>query len=246
VLRDITVITEVERMKARFMTGVTHELKTPLSVIQLHANNLQAYHDRLPESKRAEMLNAIQGQAKLLEHLVEDILALSHLDAGESNSERQRIDLVGLVNEVIADLRPLAESKRISLRWTQSHEGATVLAVGNQLKRLIQNLVDNAIKYTPAGGTVDLTFSSERPDMVSLEVADTGIGISPEHQSRVFDRFYRVDPSHTIPGTGLGLSIVKEIATAHGGDVQLTSRPGKGSVFTVTLPTVDHLNLATQ
>jgi two-component system phosphate regulon sensor histidine kinase PhoR len=239
-LRDITGITEVERMKARFMAGVTHELKTPLSIIQLHANNLQAYHGRLPENKRAESLGAIQSQVRLLEHLVEDVLELSYLDAGEPKGQRQRVDLVAVADEVISDLRPLADRKQVALRWEQPDADITVLGVTSQMKRLILNLVDNAIKYTPVGGSVELGLSSNDGDSVSIEVTDTGIGISPEHQSRIFDRFFRVDPSHTVPGTGLGLAIVKEIAASHGGDVQLVSRPGKGSVFVVTLPRVDH------
>lgn len=238
-LRDITAITEVERMKARFMAGVTHELKTPLSIIQLHTNNLQAYHGRLPEQKRTEFLSAIQSQVRLLEHLVEDVLELSYLDAGESKGKRQRVDLVAMANEVISDLRPLADRKQVELRWTQPASDILVLAVSSQMKRLIQNLVDNAIKYTPVGGSVGLGLSTANGDWVSIEVTDSGIGILPEHQSLIFDRFFRVDPSHTVPGTGLGLAIVKEIAVSHGGDVQLISRPGKGSVFVVTLPRVD-------
>jgi len=239
-LRDITGITEVERMKARFMAGVTHELKTPLSIIQLHTNNLQAYHGRLPEEKRDEFLSAIQSQVQLLEHLVEDVLELSYLDAGETKGKRQRVDLIALADEVISDLRPLADRKQVALRWERPDSDITVLGVNSQMKRLILNLVDNAIKYTPVGGSVELGLSSKKGESVSIEVSDTGIGISPEHQSLIFDRFYRVDPSHTVPGTGLGLAIVKEIAASHGGDVQLISRAGKGSVFVVTLPRVSH------
>ena len=239
-LRDITGITQVERMKARFMAGVTHELKTPLSIIQLHTNNLQAYHGRLPEEKRDEFLSAIQSQVQLLEHLVEDVLELSYLDAGETKGKRQRVDLIALADEVISDLRPLADRKQVALRWERPDSDITVLGVNSQMKRLILNLVDNAIKYTPVGGSVELGLSSKKGESVSIEVSDTGIGISPEHQSLIFDRFYRVDPSHTVPGTGLGLAIVKEIAASHGGDVQLISRAGKGSVFVVTLPRVSH------
>jgi signal transduction histidine kinase len=227
-------------MKARFMAGVTHELKTPLSIIQLHTNNLQAYHGRLPEEKRDEFLSAIQSQVRLLEHLVEDVLELSYLDAGETKGKRQRVDLIALADEVISDLRPLADRKQVALRWERPDSDITVLGVNSQMKRLILNLVDNAIKYTPVGGSVELGLSSKKGESVSIEVSDTGIGISPEHQSLIFDRFYRVDPSHTVPGTGLGLAIVKEIAASHGGDVQLISRAGKGSVFVVTLPRVSH------
>jgi two-component system phosphate regulon sensor histidine kinase PhoR len=235
-LRDITAITQVERMKARFMTGITHELKTPLSVIRLHANNLQAYFARLSRRKRGEMLKGIHSQVNLLEQLVEDILELSRLDAGEASGERLPVDLVELADEMMTNLLPLANGKGIVLQWEKPTTERKVLAERSQMKRLVRNLIDNAIKYTPAGGSVELQLLSEGPGVVTIRVADNGIGIPMEHQSRVFDRFYRVDPSHTIPGTGLGLSIVEEIVTAHGGNIRLESKPGRGTVFVVTLP----------
>jgi PAS domain S-box-containing protein len=239
VLRDITAITEVERMKASFMSGITHELKTPLSVIRLHANNLQTYYDRLSALKRSELLNGIQSQVKLLEQLVEDILTLSRLDTSKVVGERLAIDLAELVDDVITDLRPLATAKHISVRWTPPSEEIKVLAERDHIRQLIRNLVDNAIKYTPAGGIVELVVAADRHSTAMIRVTDNGIGIPPEHQSRVFDRFYRVDSSHTIPGTGLGLSIVEEIVTNYGGDIQLESSPGIGSSFTIRLPTFD-------
>jgi signal transduction histidine kinase len=168
--------------------------------------------------------------------LVEDILELSRLDAGEGASEREPVDLVELTDEMMSDLRPLADGKSVSLQWHRPAENLRVLADKNQMQRLVRNLVDNAIKYTPGGGSVTLKLTSPKDDTLIIQVVDTGIGISPEHQTRVFDRFYRADPSHTIPGTGLGLSIVKEIATIHGGNVRLKSAPGVGTIFTVTLP----------
>jgi signal transduction histidine kinase/DNA-binding response OmpR family regulator/uncharacterized protein (DUF433 family) len=236
VLRDITAVKEVERMKARFMAGVTHELKTPLSVIRLHANNLQTYHTRLPERKRDELLSAIQNQVKLLERLVEGILELSRLDAGEAIGERQPVNLATVTDQVVADLRPLAEAGQVELHWMKPTASVTTLADADQMERMIRNLVDNAIKYTPTGGSVEVQLTSQGADSLEIRIADTGIGIPLEHQSRVFGRFYRVDPSHTTPGAGLGLSIVKEIVNVHGGDVRLESGPGTGSTFIVTLP----------
>jgi PAS domain S-box-containing protein len=238
-LRDITAIKEVERMKARFMAGITHELKTPLSVIRLHTNNLRAYQTRLSAEKQGELLIGIQTQVKLLEQLLEDILELSRLDAGEARGERQPVSLVELGDEVVADMLPLAKSRLITLLWAKPATDITVLAEKGQMKRMIRNLVDNAIKYTSAGGSVKLKVAPKSKNTVTIQVTDTGIGISPEYQSRIFDRFYRVDPSHNIPGTGLGLSIVKEIVTAHGGDIRVKSELGMGSTFVVTLPGVE-------
>jgi two-component system phosphate regulon sensor histidine kinase PhoR len=238
-LRDITAIKAVERMKARFMAGITHELKTPLAVIRLYANNLRAYHTRLSEEKQGELFIGIQTQVKLLEQLLEDILELSRLDAGEAKGERQPVNVVELADELVADLLPLAKSRLVTLLWEKPATAITVLAEKNQMKRMIRNLVDNAIKYTSAGGSVGLKLASKSKNTVTIQVTDTGIGISPEQQSRIFDRFYRVDPSHNIPGTGLGLSIVKEIVTTHGGDIRVESKLGVGSTFVVTLPGVE-------
>jgi two-component system phosphate regulon sensor histidine kinase PhoR len=239
VLRDITTLKEVERMKARFMAGVTHELKTPLSVIRLHAKNLLAYHDRLSGLNRVELLNAIQAQTALLEQLIEDILQLSRLDAGLSETKRVELDLVEVVNQAVIDLRPLAVAKQLSLTWQKPAAPLLMLADQSQIARVVRNLVDNAIKYTPAGGAIMVTValgSNNGQPLAQIKVHDTGIGIAPANQSRVFERFYRVDPSHTMPGTGLGLSIVKEIVSLYEGKVQLESIPGKGSTFLISLP----------
>ena len=238
VLNDVTAIVEVERMKARFMAGVTHELKTPLAIIKLNTNNLASYHARLPEEKRNEMLKATQGQIVLLEQLIEDILELARFDSSLQKIERESMDLVALVKTVVAESMPLATAKGLSLNCQTDLPELLIQADPNKLTWLIGNLVDNAIKYT-LSGSIDVTLEANTSagEMTAVvRVADTGIGIPPEEQASVFERFYRVDTSHTIPGTGLGLSIVKEIADAHGGQVMVESDPTQGSIFTVMLP----------
>lgn len=239
VLRDITALTEIERVKARFMAGITHELKTPLSVIKLHSGNLLAYHGRLPDEKRLQLVGSIKTQADLLAQLIEDILELSRLDAGLADTTRHPLNLVDLLDQVVHTLRPLAEAKQITLAWHKPSAGVTAPVDRNQMERVARNLIDNAIKYTPPGGKVQVklagTTENGRP-VALLRISDTGIGIPPEQHNQVFERFHRVDPSHTVPGTGLGLSIVKEIVHAHNGNIQLESIPGKGSTFIVTLP----------
>ncbi|HNT76341.1 MAG TPA: ATP-binding protein [Anaerolineae bacterium] len=237
VLRDITALKEVERMKAQFMAGVTHELKTPLAVIRTHANNLTTYYRRLPDRKRKELIAAIEKQAHILERLVGEILDVARLDAG-STLQKQRLDVGQIVDQVITELRPLVEQKRLNLRWKKPPKPLFVSADLNRLERVVRNLVDNAIKYTPAGVIeveVRTVLADGRPQ-IHLQVIDTGIGIPAEQLSRIFERFYRVDPAHTIPGAGLGLAIVKEIVEAHGGEIQVSSTPGKGSTFEVILP----------
>ncbi|MCB9100950.1 MAG: response regulator [Anaerolineales bacterium] len=239
VLRDITALTEVERMKSRFMAGVTHELKTPLSIIRLHSKNLIAYGERLPAPKRNSLLNAIQSQAHLLGTLIEDILELSRFDAGMIETKRERIDLRLIIDKLINDLRPLAESSHIMLEWHKPAVELALMADALQIERVSRNLIDNAIKYTPSGGKIKVTGgvnTIKGKEFVFLQVTDTGMGIPADHLSKIFERFHRVDPSHTIPGTGLGLAIVKEIVNTHDGDIHVESTLGQGSTFTVRLP----------
>jgi len=236
VLRDVTALKEVERMKARFMAGVTHELKTPLAVIRTHANNLNVYYRRLSRRKRKGLMLAIEKQVLILESLVGGILDLARLDAGISLT-LQAVDLVPLVTQILEELQPLAERKALLLQWNPPRRALAVSVDVHQISRVIRNLVDNAIKYT-AQGTVTVTVAPaelKQRAAVSFQVQDTGMGIPAESFDRIFERFYRVDPAHTIPGTGLGLSIVKEIVEAHGGEIHVSSVPGKGSTFSVTL-----------
>jgi signal transduction histidine kinase len=175
----------------------------------------------------------------LLNQLIEDILELSRLDAGIKEGEHRSLDLAELTERILADLQPLAEEKRIGLAWQRPISAVMTVGDPARLARVVRNLVDNAIKYTPVGGSVKVMTALELIDereFATIWVEDTGIGIPAEYQSRVFDRFYRLDPSHTVPGTGLGLSIVKEIVNAHDGSIQLKSRPGAGSTFIVRLP----------
>lgn len=239
VLRDITALKEIERMKSRFIAGVTHELKTPLSIIALHSRNLSAYFDRLSEAKRFELLRSIQSQVSLLESLIGDILQLSRLDGDAQDMKFRPLDLAPLVQSIVSQAHPLAETKRVVLEWQKPVAPVMTQGDPDQLERVVRNLIDNAIKYTLPGGQVRVQTLNESINgrtLATIKVLDTGIGIPDEHQAKVFERFYRVDPSHTIPGTGLGLSIVQEVVHAHGGTVQLKSTPGVGTTFVVTLP----------
>lgn len=241
VLRDVTALKAIERMKARFMAGVTHELKTPLAVIKMHVKNLDHYYQRLSANRREKLLSSAQKQVDLLEELIENILELSRLDSGEAQLEISKLDLVPLVEQIVTEMHTLANSKGVTLQWQKppASKSTLVRADDKQLACVVRNLVDNAIKYTPGGGDIEVTIISEHEETkpwVGVRIRDTGIGIPPEAQARIFERFYRVDPSHTVPGTGLGLSIVKEIVTTHGGTITLESEPGKGSTFEIRLP----------
>jgi len=240
VLNDISAIFEAEQMKMRFMTGVTHELKTPLSIIRLHSNNMLKYNERLSTEQRAEMLIGIRNQTDLLSSLIDDVLTLAKLDTAAHSDSDEIVLLNDVLARSIAKVSPLAADKHIKIRWHGKKDALPVKIPAEKLSLVVGNLIENAIKYTPAeGGHITIAAEEQTHNgnkSVAITVTDTGIGINPADQQRIFDRFFRADTTHTIPGTGLGLAIVKEIVLAHGGDIAVTSAPGHGSTFTVTLP----------
>ena len=234
VARDVTEERRYDRLRKEFVANVSHELRTPLSVIQGYVETLKdgALKD---EENAPRFLESIEKNVLRLGTLVEDLLELSRLESGGPLVKPVRVEPRALIEKVVEDLRPLADRKRQRLIVGPS-EG--VLEVDpDLLERAVRNLVDNAIKYTPEGGSVTVWASGEA-DGVVFEVEDTGIGIPAEDLPRIFERFYRVDKSRSrdLGGTGLGLAIVKHVAQLHGGTVSVESRPGSGSVFRLRLP----------
>lgn len=229
---DITQQETAEQSRREFTANVSHELKTPLQGIigsaELIENGLVKQED-LPR-----FVGHIRREAQRLVALIGDIIRLSQLDEGDPLPWEQ-VDIPALCRDIAADLRDKAEKSQVSL----TVEGQDVQAEGVRrlLYETVYNLCDNAIGYNVPGGSVRVTVSDAGENAV-ISVADTGIGIAPEHQSRIFERFYRVDKSHSKAsgGTGLGLSIVKHAAAYHHGTVQLESQPGKGTTITVTIP----------
>ena len=240
VLNDVSAILEAEQMKVRFMTGITHELKTPLSIIRLHSENMLKYNTRLSPEQRAEMLTGIRNQTDLLSSLIDDVLTLVKLDTTTKSDATEAVPLDEVISQSIAKVSPLAADKNIRIQWKPGSEKLPVQIPTEKLSLVVGNLIENAIKYTPAGsGKIVVEAKRQQKNghnSVTLTVTDSGIGIDPADQQRIFDRFFRADTAHTIPGTGLGLAIVKEIVLAHGGDIGVVSNRGHGSTFTVTLP----------
>ena len=232
VLMDVTEQEKREELRREFTANVSHELKTPLTAISGIAEIMQGGMVK-PEDIR-DFAGDIYQEARRLIALVEDILRLSQLDEGDPLPWEQ-VDIPALCRDIAADLRDKAEKSQVSL----TVEGQDVQAEGVRrlLHETIYNLCDNAIGYNVPGGSVRVTVSDAGENAV-ISVADTGIGIAPEHQPRIFERFYRVDKSHSKAsgGTGLGLSIVKHAVAYHHGTVQLESQPGKGTTITVTIP----------
>jgi two-component system phosphate regulon sensor histidine kinase PhoR len=194
----------------------------------------------MPEATRQRFLERIARQTERLSTLVGDLLTLSRLDDdGGEDAQRPPCDFAAVVGDTLRDLASLAERRGLTLTCTLPDQALWVRADREALRQVAGNLVDNALKYTPAGGAVRVTVVP-REGRALLEVADTGIGLSPQDQQRVFERFYRVDRarSRDLGGTGLGLSIVKNTVKSLGGDIGVRSRLGHGSTFWVELPAV--------
>ena len=218
----------------RFVADASHELRTPLTVLRGELENLA--QDIELGSEHRESLGSLLEEVDRLAEIVESLLALSKLDAGEAIAETVRFDLGELVKTTAEQMSLLAEDKEITVAC---HAAANVVIEGDRarMKQVVVNLLDNAIKYTPNGGRVSLRIAREGEHAI-LEVADTGVGIPADALPHMFKRFFRVDDSRSRDqgGAGLGLSIVKSICAAQGAEVNVTSTPGGGSCFRVRQP----------
>ena len=230
---DVTEREQREKLRREFSANVSHELKTPLTSISGFAELMS--QGLVPPDKVREFSLDIQKECTRLTNLVEDIIDLSRLEEGGGDMTWEDIDLYTLCDDVLQSLEPVAKRQAVTLRL--AGESLQVRGVYQVLREMIYNLCDNAIKYNRSGGSVTVTVARSA-GRASVAVADTGIGIPYEDQSRVFERFYRVDKSHSraIGGTGLGLSIVKHAAALHGAEIKLQSQPEDGSVITVLFP----------
>lgn len=229
---DVTEREQREKLRREFSANVSHELKTPLTSISGFAELMS--QGLVPPDKVREFSLDIQKECTRLTNLVEDIIDLSRLEEG-GDMTWEDTDLYTLCDDVLQSLEPVAKRQTVTLRL--AGESLQVRGVYQVLREMIYNLCDNAIKYNRSGGSVTVTVA-RRAGRASVTVADTGIGIPYEDQSRVFERFYRVDKSHSraIGGTGLGLSIVKHAAALHGAEIKLQSQPEDGTVITVLFP----------
>ncbi|HML22040.1 MAG TPA: GAF domain-containing protein [Aggregatilinea sp.] len=242
VLRDISQLQELDRMKDHFVSNVSHELRTPLANLKLYLSLLQQGR---PE-RRASYLEVMGREVERLERLIVELLDLSRLQSeqrAERPQVRQVVDVQAVINTVVQNNIAWAESAEEELRY-ESLNGGLPMVYGDpdQLVRALTNLVSNAINYTPPGGQILVRSAVGRseqgePEWVIIETVDTGIGIPADEIPNIFDRFYRgsnVNPN--VPGTGLGLAIIKEIMGLHGGSIEVESEQGRGSTFRLKLP----------
>ncbi len=236
VLHDVTELRRLETVRRDFVSNVSHELKTPLTAIRASAETLGDGAMEDPEHGR-RFLAQIEEQADRLNALIMDLLSLARIESGEEAFDIQPVPVQHAVDDCLQNHATVAESKGIELSSEPIPESLEVLADAHELCSLLDNLVENAINYTPSGGRVTIRCTHDGL-WARIDVEDTGIGIPEEHQSRIFERFYRVDKarSRALGGTGLGLSIVKHRVQAFGGRIELASEPGKGSTFSVFLP----------
>ena len=236
VLHDISELKRLEGVRQEFIANVSHELKTPLSSIKAYTETLLT--GALEDSEHARrFLTRIEDQSDRLNDLIIDMLAIARIESGMSAIELADISLSDAMNRCTAEYEARAEAAEIDLKIQGDTTDCRVKADEEALQQILGNLIDNAIKYTPAGGAVTVESHREGGQAV-VSVTDTGPGIAPEHHGRLFERFYRVDKarSREVGGTGLGLSIVKHLCQAIGGSIELQSELGHGSTFRVLLP----------
>lgn len=242
VLHDTTDLRRLENLRRDFVANVSHELKTPLSTIKANAETLSlgAVDDK---ENRMRFIDGISKQSERLEALIQDMLTLARIESAQQPFDIAKVNLEKAVDSCLKDFADRAEMKRLDLRAVppQGIDKVLVRADRNGFRVILSNLVDNAVKYSPDGGTVLVSWAPMTVNgspMVRIEITDTGSGIPEEKQARVFERFYRVDEARSRDrgGTGLGLSIVKHLTQSFGGDIAVANRPEGGAVFTVTLP----------
>jgi len=233
VTHDATETERIEAMRRDFIANASHELRTPLTVI-VGFLEIALADPGLDERTRTAHLTLMTEQAERMQRLIEDMLTLSRLESDEYPLKRERVDIAALVEGIANDARALSNGRH---EVEVTVDGPDIMGSPDELRSAFGNLASNAVRYTPAGGTIRLRWQ-RGPNDLRFEVCDTGIGIDEQHISRLTERFYRVDKSRSreTQGTGLGLAIVKHVLIRHGGKLSIRSTPGKGSVFTVSLP----------
>ena len=234
-LRDITRERELDEMKSQLLSTVSHELRTPLASIKGFATTLLRQDVVWDEDSRRDFLGIIDEESDRLSELISNLLDMSRIEAGTLRVEPESTELIPIIQETVEEFQHTTQIHRFQIRV--AHGLPTVHADPRRVRQVLRNLVENAVKYSPGGGPIDVA-AEPLPDCVQVSVSDRGLGIEPEHLDRVFDRFYQVDSASTrqVGGSGLGLSICKAIVKAHHGRIWAESEPGVGSAFYFTLP----------
>jgi PAS domain S-box-containing protein len=240
VFHDITSFIEVDRLKSEFISQVSHELRTPLTSIKGYIDNLKDGIAGALKRKQEDYLDRMAKNADHLVHLISDLLDVAQLESGKMTIRPIALSLNDLIEEVVNSLQPTVQEKRLELTFEKFNGESRIRGDHDKLEQVVTNLLHNAIKYTPPGGRITIAMQQEGT-FLKTSILDTGVGISPEQQSKLFERFYRIErePSATTNGTGLGLYIAKNLIDMHGGEIRVTSEAGHGSEFSFTLPITD-------
>jgi signal transduction histidine kinase len=237
-VRDVSRLREAEELKNTLLSVISHELKTPVSIIKGYAGTLVRQDANWDQETLREGLSVIEEEADKLNELINNLLDASRLQAGGWKLQIAYLDLPSMVGKSVEKFRTQTDQHTFSVDFPESYP--PVKGDYERIREVMSNLISNAIKYSPPGGLIRVGGWVEK-DEVGVFVSDEGIGIPTTEQERIFDRFTRVDNSLTrqTPGAGLGLFLVKAVIEAHGGRVWVESRPGQGSTFNFTLPTSD-------
>jgi two-component system phosphate regulon sensor histidine kinase PhoR len=233
-LQDLTELRNLQTMRRELVGNISHELRTPIAGIKAMTETLM---DGAINDKKAakDFLSRIESEADRLTQIVAELTQLSRIETGQAELKKESVNLNVLVDEVLAEMKPLAEKQQVSLAKELSIDLPFIQADKDRIRQTIINLVHNAIKFNKPSGKVTVSTSFDN-NSVTVSVADTGIGISKEDLPRVFERFYKADKARTGGGSGLGLAIAKHTIQAHGGDIRAQSEEGKGSTFTFSIP----------
>jgi signal transduction histidine kinase len=231
---------ELERLQREFIQNVSHELRTPLGIVRGYAELLEKGELGQLQPEQQEPINIIARRTRMLNKLVEDIMAT--LEIQRQALRRESVDLAHLARQAVNDLQVAAGWAKLTLTLETAPNLPAVSGDLIALRRVLDNLIGNALKFTPAGGCVTVRLRRDG-DNIEMQVSDTGVGIPQDQLGRIFDRFYQVDGSakRRFGGVGLGLALVKEIVESHHGQITVTSQVGVGTTFTVRLPKDDKL-----
>ena len=236
--RDVTAVEQAETMRRDFVANVSHEIRTPLTVLSGFVETLESLD--LPKEERSRYLRLMAQQAQRMQTLVSDLLTLSRLEGSPLPPANEWTPAASLLAQAEQEARGMAAAlgkQALQIRFAPP-PAVAIAGAASELQSAISNLAGNAVRYTPAAGTIDVSLQEAEDGRWELTVRDTGPGVAPEHLPRLTERFYRVDRSRSreTGGTGLGLAIVKHVVQRHGGELKIASTPGSGSAFTIVLP----------
>ncbi len=234
--RTLAPVQAIQERQEQFTADVSHELRIPLSILNgeievalKKKRTMQEYHHTLSSARE---------ETERLRRLVEDLLLLTRMEQGTPTGTREEVDLTDLIMQVRGSLEPQRQEKQLTIHVIPAEESLVIIGQELLLRHLLFNLLENAIKYTPEQGTITITIAREKHDGL-VTIKDTGIGMAPNHQARIFDRFYRIDSARSeTPGYGLGLALVKKIVTLHNGNIQVHSVLRQGTTFVLSFPCV--------